>query len=269
MDNQFTIREAVKNSSSIPADAHETSIEVFQSPTFGNIRTITKEDGEPLFCLSDVCKCLGGLNITNVKTRLNAKGFDTIKLLTKGGEQDFIFINESNLYRCILQSRKEEALSFQDWICDEVLPSIRKKGYYDLQDRFEKERKSLLKALEDAQQLYVDTLYDGTQKSEDSRYLKNVILQSNNSYSMTKMSEELQLPYDELIKVLLSYYPLIKLQKNGWRILPKYKNDGLVARIKVSRKGDAPGYVFYAWTERGRYMLHYIIDRYKARKMPF
>jgi phage antirepressor YoqD-like protein len=40
------------------------------------------------------------------------------------------FIDEPNLYRCIFQSRKKEAEQFQDWVCDEVLPSIRKNGGY-------------------------------------------------------------------------------------------------------------------------------------------
>ena len=41
-----------------------------------------------------------------------------------------IFINEPNLYRCIFQSRKAEAEQFQDWVFNEILPSIRKSGGY-------------------------------------------------------------------------------------------------------------------------------------------
>ena len=41
-----------------------------------------------------------------------------------------IYISEANLYKCIFQSRKPEAEKFQDWVCDEVLPSIRKTGGY-------------------------------------------------------------------------------------------------------------------------------------------
>lgn len=40
------------------------------------------------------------------------------------------FINEANLYKCIFQSRKPEAEKFQDWVCEEVLPAIRKHGIY-------------------------------------------------------------------------------------------------------------------------------------------
>ena len=44
--------------------------------------------------------------------------------------QDLNFIDEPNLYRCIFQSRKAEAEQFQNWVFEEVLPSIRKNGGY-------------------------------------------------------------------------------------------------------------------------------------------
>lgn len=50
-----------------------------------------------------------------------------------GRTQIAIFINEPNLYRCVFQSRKENAIVFQDWVCVEVIPSIRKTGGYGKQ----------------------------------------------------------------------------------------------------------------------------------------
>ena len=41
-----------------------------------------------------------------------------------------VFINESNLYKVIMRSNKPQAEAFQDWVCGEVLPSIRKNGAY-------------------------------------------------------------------------------------------------------------------------------------------
>ena len=40
------------------------------------------------------------------------------------------FINEMNLYKVIMRSDKPQAEPFQDWVCGEVLPSIRKNGGY-------------------------------------------------------------------------------------------------------------------------------------------
>ena len=103
--------------------------QVFNNSQFGELR-ISGTPDKPMFCLNDVCKALGLGNVTALKSRLDEKGFTTIKALTSGGNQQMIFINEPNLYRCIFQSRKAEAEQFQDWVFNEILPSIRKSGGY-------------------------------------------------------------------------------------------------------------------------------------------
>lgn len=104
-------------------------LQIFSNSEFGEIRTITKDD-EPMFCLADVCKALELTQPSKVKERLNSKGVNIIPTLTKGGEQKLLYINESNLYKTIFQSRKESAERFTDWVTGEVLPSIRKTGSY-------------------------------------------------------------------------------------------------------------------------------------------
>lgn len=104
-------------------------MKIFNSNEFGDIRTDI-HNGEPMFCLSDVCKALGLTQPSKVKERLNEKGVRTIPTLTAGGEQKLLYINESNLYKTIFQSRKESAERFTDWVTSEVLPAIRKTGSY-------------------------------------------------------------------------------------------------------------------------------------------
>ena len=104
-------------------------LEIFKNEEFGEIRTVMK-DGQPMFCLSDVCKALEISNVGNVKQRLSEKGIHTADTLTNGGMQKMLFINEANLYKTIFQSRKESAERFTDWVTTEVLPSIRKTGAY-------------------------------------------------------------------------------------------------------------------------------------------
>lgn len=107
------------------------NLQIFSNSEFGEIRTITKDD-EPMFCLADVCKALELTQPSKVKERLNPKGVNSIPTLTKGGEQKLLYINESNLYKTIFQSRKESAERFTDWVTGEVLPSIRKTGGYSM-----------------------------------------------------------------------------------------------------------------------------------------
>ena len=105
-------------------------LQIFNSEEFGEIRTITKDD-EPMFCLSDVCKALELEQVSRVKARLKTDGVTTSKVIDRlGREQEATFINESNLYKTIFQSRKESAERFTEWVTGEVLPSIRKNGGY-------------------------------------------------------------------------------------------------------------------------------------------
>ena len=117
--------EEIKEEETMESNA----MKIFSNPEFGEIRTEVI-NGEPWFCLSDVCKALELTNPSIVKQRLNAKGLSTAYTLTAGGKQELLFINEANLYKTIFQSRKESAERFTDWVAGEVLPSIRKTGSY-------------------------------------------------------------------------------------------------------------------------------------------
>lgn len=108
-----------------------TDLQIFNSEEFGEVRTAVIND-EPMFCLADICKALELTQPSKVKERLNEKGVRSIPTLTKGGEQKLLYINESNLYKTIFQSRKESAERFTEWVTSEVLPSIRKTGGYGM-----------------------------------------------------------------------------------------------------------------------------------------
>ena len=109
-------------------------IKIFGNPNFGDIRIAVNDKGEPLFCLSDVCKALELANPSQVKTRLDSSNLISVEVTTKSANRhgeftrttSMTYIGEANLYRCIFQSKKEEAKAFQGWVFGEVLPQIRK-----------------------------------------------------------------------------------------------------------------------------------------------
>lgn len=111
-------------------------VTIFENAQFGQVRTAGTSE-QPLFCLADVRRVLGLEQQTHLKERLSPKGCVLNTTPTKGGNQKLLFINEPNLYRCIFQSRKKEAEAFQDWVFEEVLPSIRAKGSYALTKQLE------------------------------------------------------------------------------------------------------------------------------------
>lgn len=96
-----------------------------------DLRTITK-NGDPWFVAKDVAEALGYSDTTQA-VRKHTKGGVEITLPSKGGNQTTKIIPEQDLYRLILKSHKPEAEPFQDWVTEEVLPSIRKTGNYSVE----------------------------------------------------------------------------------------------------------------------------------------
>lgn len=109
---------------------------VFQNPEFGKIRTTIDENGEPLFCLADLCGTLA-LDVNNTVRRLDDGVCSKHPIPDILGRIQLTnFVNEDGLYDVILDSRKPEARRFRKWITSEVLPSIRKTGSYGIQNPF-------------------------------------------------------------------------------------------------------------------------------------
>ena len=114
---------------------------VFENPEFGKIRTLTDEDGEPLFCAKDVCDVLGYKKsydaVKQLVNRLDTakRGSKVPGSLRKDGTsserfQQMLFVNESGFYALVLGSKLPTAVKFKNWVTSEVLPQIRKTGGY-------------------------------------------------------------------------------------------------------------------------------------------
>ena len=115
-----------------------TDVKIFNSPMFGELRVTRNEKGELLFCLKDVCDSLE-LVVNNVVKRISRDPYNigvSKEVVSHGvptGKfkvENMYFVTEPDLYRCIFQSRKPTARKFQDWVFNEVLPSLRKTGGY-------------------------------------------------------------------------------------------------------------------------------------------
>ena len=106
----------------------------------GNQVEVFEYNGEVLFNPKDVAKCLDIKNVNDNISRMNKNQVRklTNKDISKVGYSDFRklhntgenFLTEAGVYKLIFKSHKEAAERFQDWVTDEVLPSIRKTGGY-------------------------------------------------------------------------------------------------------------------------------------------
>lgn len=87
--------------------------------------------GEPWFVAKDVCEVLEHSNHRMAVKSLDEDEVSSVYLIdTMGRKQETTIVSESGLYSLIFQSRKAEAKKFRKWVTSEVLPSIRRKGFY-------------------------------------------------------------------------------------------------------------------------------------------
>jgi prophage antirepressor-like protein len=90
---------------------------------------VISEDGKPLFCANDVAVILGYSKPRNAIST-HCRGALKRGTPTSSGDQEMLFIPESDVYRLIMRSKLPDAERFQDWVCEDILPSIRKTGGY-------------------------------------------------------------------------------------------------------------------------------------------
>lgn len=102
---------------------------VITHPQFGEIRSVIVK-GEPMFVVKDVCEVLGIVNSRDAASRLDDDERGMSIVPTSSGAQEMNIANESGLYNLIFQSRKPEAKQFRKWVTSEVLPAIRRQGFY-------------------------------------------------------------------------------------------------------------------------------------------
>lgn len=95
------------------------------------VRVITI-DSNPWFCLRDMCDVLElDKNRPVSRFRFNNEGVAQYATPSAGGAQSMFYINEGNVFRLIARSKKPQAIQFERWMFDEVLPAIRKHGRYE------------------------------------------------------------------------------------------------------------------------------------------
>lgn len=101
----------------------------FQFESF-NVRTLV-ETGEVWVVAKDVAEALGYKWQPNLIGHVPEKWKGINRISTPGGNQEMSVLSEQGLYFFLGRSDKPKALPFQMWLAGEVVPSIRKQGYYE------------------------------------------------------------------------------------------------------------------------------------------
>lgn len=249
-------------------------ITIFNSPQFGEIRTAGTADS-PMFCLSDLCRVLK-LQVGATKKRLNDRGISSINTPTYNQYgtqvmQEMVYISEQNLYKVIMRSDKPQAEPFQDWVCGEVLPTIRKTGGYIATAPEMSDAEIMAKAMIVAQntiasrnariqQLQVENneqkqLIAQMQKGND--YL-NIILQSKGTLATTQVAADYGMSAVSFNKRLKEMR--IQRKVNGqWILYTEFMGKGYVHSKTIAFQhsdGRPDTRLSTEWTQRGRMFLY-------------
>ena len=255
---------------------------VFSNPEFGTVRIQVDGNGEPWFCLVDICKALEIKSTTRAKVSLNAGGVHLMKVTTaqknQYGESKklhgafFSFISEQNLYRLIMRSDKPQAKPFQDWVCGEVLPQIRKTGGYiplhegDTEADIHRRTVEILRKTVEQKDSVINEQgrIIAEQEKEIGRLLPkalyaDTVLDSVSCFTTSQIAKELGMTAQELNRLLcarhIQYY-----QSGQYMLYAEYAHMGLAkSRTHYDLFVGADTIrtrMYLVWTERGRRFLH-------------
>lgn len=257
--------------------AGETAIQIFNSESFGTIRTAGTAD-QPLFCLADVCKALN-LSASKVAQRLEKDVLSKHPLSTSGGNQLGNFVNEDGLYDVILDSRKAEAKAFRKWITSEVLPSIRKTGGYMAVSPAETPEQVMARALKLAdetlkrQQATIESQNGHISRQDEmigelnaqvrrlvplEGYLSNAI-ESGTTYTMTQVAEFLGFPAVSAFLDWTVRLGILRRLNGRWMPTPDYLGKDYFSTRVYRRMSGATCIeenYYTVVTEFGRMMLY-------------
>lgn len=226
------------------------SIEIFENSEFGKVRTIITKDGQPLFCGYDVAAILGYKKPRNaVSTHCK-----NATALFQGGTSDasgLKFIPEKDVYRLIMRSKLPSAEKFQDWVCDEVLPSLRKHGVYvvgmlansyqydDEELRaiaWAKERKALRLAIEDNKRLEADN-----KRMQPKEQFYDLFMNCGYMTSIRDFAIQLQVKEDTLTSFLIGSKLLYRSTNKSGTLRPYKSRTPIWFQLKDHNDTSKPG----------------------------
>jgi len=228
-------------------------IKIFENADFGEIRVAGNAEC-PMFCLADLCRVLE-LQTGATKNRLDEGGISLINTPTKNQfgtivEQQMIFINEKNLYKLIMRSDKPQAEPFQDWVCGEVLPEIRRTGSYGAPKSYKEALLELIRKEEEKEKL----LLENHELHKDADYTRNVLAVDRlfptkaiaMDYGMTASE------FNRLLEAMRIQYK----QGRRWYLYKPYLNKGYAAMETMLVNDDSDVVMNLKWTQAGRKFLH-------------
>ena len=236
-------------------------IQIFRNQEFGAIRTMSNEQGEPMFCLKDVCDVLD-LRTQKVVQRLEDDVLSKYPIVDSlGRTQQATFVNEDGLYDTILESRKPQAKGFRKWVTGEVLPNIRKNGGYMMARPDESDEVIMARALQIMQATLERRDAEIARLTPRAAYADHV-LDSVSCFTTTQVAKGMGMTAQELNR-MLCLRGIQYGQSGQYLLYAEYARKGL-AQNRTHTYRDLMGTVHttssLVWTERGKQFIYQLLN---------
>lgn len=240
-------------------------IRVFEHEKFGKVRAVVI-DGEPWFVAKDVAVILGYNNPRDaVRNHVYDDDKGVEKIDTPGGKQKFTIVNESGIYSLIFGSRKTDAKEFKHWVTSEILPSVRKYGFYATDDVLEqflndpdmaigvfsklKEEREKVRRLE----------CENKELSEKCSYL-DLITRSPDAVPITVIAKDYDMSACEMNQTLHHLGVQYRMKCGTWVLYQEHVGNGYTrSKTFVCDEKSFSSSVHTYWTQKGRKFIYEIL----------
>ncbi|MEI7423579.1 MAG: BRO family protein [Prolixibacteraceae bacterium] len=252
---------------------------IFSDKQFGEIRTATTDAGDPLFCLADVAKSLGYLRPADAVTA-HCKGVSILPTPSNGGIQQIKFGKEAEVFRLVMKSKLPDAEKFQDWVCEEILPSIRKSGGYIMTKEEDSVEIIMARALFVAQEAMdrqkakitaLEKEKENVQKVLEHQapivQYANEVLSSKSYHTVTTIGAQFGISGTTLNRLLVKAKFIRNTEGEYSLCAPYFGKDYTVTKTfkyENEETGERGTSMELRYTEQGRMKIHSIIERAKT-----
>ena len=252
-------------------------MKVFENSEFGQLEVLWT-DGKAYFPAIHCAEVLGYSNPRDaVQRHCKVEGVVKHDVVVQTTNQHGVtsnqtvnkkFITEGNLYRLIIRSKLESAQRFESWVFDEVLPTIRKYGFYATEDMLEeflddpdlaigmfsklKEEREKVKKLEN----------ENRKLTEKSEYL-DLIIKSPNAVPITIIARDYDMSAQEMNSWLRCIGVQYRLKCGTWVLYQKFVGNGYTkSNTYIYDMVNYKTNVHTQWTQKGRRFIYEKLKEY-------
>ena len=242
--------------------------------TINNVRGYIDEKGTAWLNLEDVAR---GLGFTQIKNKKEYIRWETVisycnEFSQQVGKESFI--PENVFYKLCMKANNEVARTFQDLVCDEILPNIRKNGGYIITQENDTPEMIMARAVlvaektinEQKEKIKILAEENKTQKQmitelKPAKEYLDKILSTEDTMAITQIAADYGISGIRINKILHDER-FIRNVNGQWLLYSEHMNKGYTKSETTpikTKDGRDKTVILTKWTQKGRLKIHNIL----------